>query len=52
MMCYMHAGVEKSGGIASVLVSMCQDFFFFETLREIFLLHGHFQTLVAADQQG
>lgn len=49
----MHAGVEKSGGIASVLVSMCQDFFFFfEPLRDIFLLHGHFQTLVAADQQG
>lgn len=47
----MHAGVEKSGGITSVLVSMCQDFFFFETLRDIsLLLHGHFQTL-AADQQ-
>ena len=28
-MCYMHAGVEKSGGITSVLVSMCQNFFFF-----------------------
>ena len=25
----MHAGVEKSGGITSVLVSMCQNFFFF-----------------------
>lgn len=24
----MHAGVEKSGRITSVLVSMCQDIFF------------------------
>ena len=31
----MHAGVEKSGGITSVLVSMCQDIFF-EPLRKDF----------------
>lgn len=50
----MHAGVEKSGGITSVLASMCQNiFFFFESLRKVFslLLHGQFQHSTAADQQ-
>lgn len=50
----MHAGVEKSGRITSVLVSMCQNIFF-ESLRKDFfslLLHGQFQHSTAADQQG
>lgn len=40
----MHAGVEKSGRITSVLVSMCQDIFFFKLLRKDFF----FSPLVAA----
>ena len=51
----MHAGVEKSGGITSVLVSMCQNFFFFWVFKKRFfslLLHGQFQPSTAADQQG
>lgn len=51
----MHAGVEKSGGITSVLVSMCQNIFFFESLRKDFFLSfsmASFNPPTAPDQQG
>lgn len=51
----MHAGVEKSGGITSVLVSMCQNIFFWVFKKRFFslLLHGQFQPPPPApDQQG
>lgn len=49
----MHAGVEKSGRITSVLVSMCQDIFF-RAFKKRFFFSFSVATFnsAAADQQG